>query len=118
MYIPSVPFTVPMKILIPTWSTVGGVRKKTYPDINTVSDDKIIFVSFRSFGGTDVEKNGVLTVEKTAVVETWYRPDITSDCRLAMLETDDVCEILGEPEDIEMRHQYMKMKVRSVGGRQ
>ena len=49
-------------------------------------------------------------------MDTWYRPDIKSDCRIAVAETGDVYEILGSPEDIEMRHQYMQIKLRRIAG--
>ena len=51
----------------------------------------------------------------TATVETWYRPDIKADCRLRLTD-GAVYEILGAPENIEMRNQFCKFKVRAIEG--
>ena len=103
-------FNVPIKVLVPTCTKVSGVLKKTYPD-----DGFLIFVSFKSFGGTERDVNGVYSIEDTANIETWYRPDIKSDCRIK-LENGAVYEIINEPENIEMRNQFCKFKVKRVKG--
>ena len=59
----------------------------------------------------------MLTIFATAIIETWYRPDIKSDCHIYICETGDEYKIIGIPEDIEMRHQFMKIKVEKVGGK-
>ena len=86
---------------------------KVYPDI-----DKgiLIYGSFKTFGGTDRVVDGLYSVEKTAVIETWYRPDITSDCRIGVLQTGEIYEILGEPENINLRNQYLRLKVKQIKG--
>lgn len=108
-YKPSTPFTVPMKLLIPTTIKEKGVLTKKYNEAG------LIYGSFRTFGGTESVENGVLSVTDTATIETWYRPDIKSDCAI---ETEDGnrYEIIGTPENINMRNQYMKFKVVSVKG--
>lgn len=93
----------------PTEITAKGSTKKIYSKI----DD--IFCSFRTFGGTEVEKNGVITVEDTATVETWYRPDLTADCKIVD-DSGKAYEILGTPENIDMKNQFLKFKVRAVLG--
>lgn len=116
-YKPNVPFSVPMKILTPTWETVKGVKKKTYPLPEDVPEDMVFFGSFRTFGGTETESNGVYGIENTATIETWFRPEIQAECRIVLLGTGQIYDILGTPENIEMRNQYLKFKVRMVGGR-
>lgn len=116
-YKPSVPFSVPMKIISPTWKNVNGVNKKTYPAPDDVPDDMIFFGSFRTFGGTETESNGVYGIENTATIETWYRPDIKAECRVVLLGTGQIYDVLGAPENIEMRNQYLKFRVRMAGGR-
>lgn len=112
MYRPKSPFTTPLILQIPAGqSTYNGVRTNTgYTD----SADTV-FASFKTFGGTETKVDGVLEVVETADIETWYRPDIKSNCRI---KTTDgaVYEILGAPEDIEQRHQYLKFKIRRVRG--
>lgn len=113
MYKPLSPFSVALMLLVPTNSKVMGVSKKTFP---AVSDGTLFFGSFKTYGGTEHEVNGLLSVEDTATVETWYRPDITSGCRVAIAGTNAVYEIVGEPENIEMRNQFLKFKVSRVKG--
>lgn len=113
MYRPKDNFNVPMKLLVPVTANVSGVVKKTFPE-----DGALFFGSFKSYGGTMVmEKtvNGLFSIEDTATIETWYRPDIKSDCRIK-LETGAVYDIINEPENIEMRNQFMKFKVKRVKG--
>lgn len=110
MYRPNSPFTVPMFLLIPTTTTAKGSTKNTYPETGVR-----INCSFRTFGGTEKTVDGVITVENTAVIETWYRPDIKSNCELA--DVDGLrYEILGTPEDIEQRHQFLRFKIRAIKG--
>ena len=125
-YKPSAPFTVPMKLLVPTTSSSYGVVKKTYPDPNPVitgSKDQVVvepplfFGSFRTFGGKENSRDGIYTVINTATIDTWYRPDIKADCQIYLCDTGDIYEIVSDPEDIDMRHQYMQFKVQKTGGK-
>ena len=111
---PKEPFNVAMKILVPTSVSVQGVLKKSFSDPET---SELFFGSFRTFGGTENTQNGVYTVIDTGVINTWYRPDIKADCRIYLCETEQVYEIISDPEDIEMRHQYLQFKVRKVGSK-
>ncbi len=108
---------IPLILLTPTPKTVSGFTRNEYPTIEEAlkNKDSLFFGSFKSFGGTEIESNGVYSIEKTANVETWYRPDIKADCRIA-LETGEIYDILGDPEDINQRHQFLKFKVRRVKG--
>lgn len=113
-YKPSLPFNVPAFLLIPTTTTVKGVAVKTYPNYK---DGQFIYCTFRSFGGTEVTSNGVYSVMDTATVESWYRPDITAGCRMCLATNPDkMYEVIGTPENIEMRNQYIKFKVQAVAG--
>ena len=105
------PFTASFILLIPTWKIIKGVRTKIYP-----SAGEIIHGSFKTYGGTEREENGIYSIEDTANVETWYRPDIKSDCRIMIAGTNATYEIINEPENINMRNQYLKFKVRRVKG--
>lgn len=107
-YKPSTPFNVPMTVLIPSYDESYGVEAKTF------SEGRNFFGSFRTFGGTDTTVNGLYSVENTAVIETWYGSDIQSNCRIRVGSKD--FEILGEPENIQMRNQYLKIKVKEVKG--
>lgn len=112
-YSPSFPFSVPLVVLKPTIQTISGVRTKVLPDIK---DGFLIYGSFKTYGGTDRTVDGLYSVIDTADIETWYRPDITSDCIIALADTGARYEILGEPENINRRNQFLKLKVQRVKG--
>lgn len=107
---PSTPYSTPLMLLNPTKKLVQGVTKKEYDEETAVR----IFGTFKTYGGTEQNVNGVYSVVDTANVETWYRPDITAESRVKLGEK--VYEVIGEPEDIEQRHQFIKFKVRGVKG--
>jgi len=117
-YQPSVPFTTPLIVLKPTeYTKVAGVPKKVLPDLK---DGFLIWASFKTYGGSRNEEktvDGLLSIEDTASVETWFRPDITSDCVVVLAnDTKAQYQILNEPENIEQRNQYLKFRVRRVKG--
>ena len=104
---------VPLMLLIPTYDDAYGVDQKIYPDI---VDGILIFGNFRTFGGTERNVNGVYSIENTAIIETWFRPDIKSNCRIGVPQTGAIYDVLGEPENIGMRNQYLRLKVIEVKG--
>ena len=100
----------PMRLQIPTTETVLGVAKKGY------ADGDVIMCNFKTYGGTESESNGVLSVIDTAQITCWYRPDIKSDCRLKRLSDGALFEILGEPENLELSNKILSFKIRRVKG--
>lgn len=110
---PYVPFNVAMKLLIPTYSNVKGTEVKTFPD---PKDAPLFYGSFRSFVGAEVSNNDLNVVSRIAYVDTWYRPDIKSNCRIYICNTGDTYEIVGDPENIALRNQWFKIRVQKIGG--
>lgn len=108
-YKPNAPFITPLILMIPMYKTVKGVKQKTYTEADT------FFCSFKTYGGTESVENDVLSVINTANIETWFRPDIKSDCRVKT-EQGEEYEIIGRPENIDMRNQYLKFKIKLVAG--
>ena len=107
-YRPSEPFSTVVSLYNPTYESVKGVTVKEYHLVGTLN------CSFKTYGGTESTVNGQLTVVDTANIETWYRPDINSGSQIRL--GNKVYEVIGEPEDIEQRHQFLKFKVRGVNG--
>lgn len=105
---PKEPFSTVATLENPTTTTIKGVLVKTYAQAGT------IFCSFKTYGGTESVTNNVLSVIDTANVETWFREDIKSDSRIIV--GSKTYEVIGEPEDIEQRHQFLKFRVRGVAG--
>ena len=116
-YVPDLSNSIPLILLTPTYKSVSGVTKKTFPTIEEAlkNETNLFFGTFKTYGGTERDVNGVYSIEDTANVETWYRPDIKSDCRIA-LETGEVYDIIGEPENVNRRNQFLKFKVKRVKG--
>lgn len=106
---PNLPYVTPAELLNPIGETlVKGVKQKQY------GEGERVYVSFRTFGGTEKTSNGQIVVENTATLETWFRPDITPASRFKIDGT--TYEVLGTPENIAMRNQYLVAKVRAVKG--
>ena len=80
----------PATLLIPECSRYNGVTKKTCPE------------------------SGPLIYVNTAEIVTWFRSDIKSDCRIKI--DSDLYDIKGDPEDVELQHQIMILKVEKVSG--
>lgn len=113
-YRPSAPFNVPMKLLVPISTMYLGVTQKAFSDPET---SELFYGSFRTFGGTEMMKDDVYTIVNTAVINTWYRPDIKADCQIYLCDTGQIYDIISDPEDIDFRHQYMQFKVQKAGGK-
>lgn len=112
-YRPNLDNTIPLILLIPTYTKSKGVTVKNYPDIN---NGILFYGSFKTYGGTERDINGIYSIEDTANVECWYRPDIKSDCRIAVIQTGAIYDILNEPENVNMRNQFLKFKVKRIKG--
>lgn len=110
---PFVPFNVAMRLLVPEESYIKGVLKKTFPDPENAP---LFYGSFRTFGGTESASNDIYTVIDTGTIDTWYRPDIKANCQIYLEQTGQAYEVIGDPENIGFRNQYMQFKVRKVGG--
>lgn len=103
--------TTAMRLQTPTSKRVNGVLVKEYTDV-----PGIVFVNFKTFGGTERLNNDVYIVEDTAQIVCWYRPDIKADSRLIRLSDSAVFDVIGVPENLEMRNMFLKFKIRRVKG--
>ncbi|MCQ2978214.1 MAG: head-tail adaptor protein [Clostridia bacterium] len=117
-YKPDLSNMIPLVLLVPTTTTVSGVTKKSFPTVAAAlqNENNLFFGTFKSYGGTETDTNGVHSIIDTANIETWYRPDIKSDCRIARANDGAIFEIINEPEDINQRHQFLKFKIKRVKG--
>lgn len=108
---PSLPYSTPIELLIPTYTNSKGVNKKTFP-----ANGIRLNCSFKTYGGSESSVNGAYAVLDTAWVETWFRPDIKADCRIKVLSTGTIYELINTPENVEMRNQFVKFKVEAIKG--
>jgi hypothetical protein len=109
-YRPNYPFCVPLFLYVPSVTVAKGVAKKQYPEQGI-----LFYCSFRTFGGTEKQKNDVIAIEDTATIETWYRPEFAADCIVKNVDGKSY-EILGTPENINMRNQIVRFKIRAIDG--
>jgi len=111
MYKPQIDSTIALQLLQPTYTNNLGVSTKTYSQ-----NGDVFYGSFKTYGGTEKTTNDVYSIEDTAIIECWYNPDIKSDCRVKVCQTGAVYDIINEPENINMRNQYLKFKVKRIKG--
>lgn len=100
----------PVKLLKPKIEQYNGVATTTYPETGD-----IVFVNWKTFGGTESNVNGVISIVDTAEITTWYRPDITANCRL-LRDDGKTYQIISEPENCDLGNQYLVFKVERVKG--
>ena len=93
-------------------TVVSGAPEFSYED----AADPILNCSFKTYGGTETISNGSLVLLNTATLVTWYRQDIQAADRVVLLQDESVWEVIGEPENIDMRNQYLIVKVRKISG--
>lgn len=105
--------TIPLILLVPTYEKVLGVTTPTYPK---VEDGEVFYGSFKTYGGTETYSDDLWVIKDTATVETWFRPDIKSDCRIVVPATGAMYDIINEPENVGMRNQFLKFKVMRLKG--
>lgn len=111
-------YNTAMILLEPVYSKSKGNTEKSYPDPKDVDlKTKLFFGTFKTFGGTESDENGIHTLLDTGKIECWYRQDIKAECRIYIPTIDKTFDIEGEPEDIGMSHKTLYMNVRRVGGR-
>lgn len=111
MYTPKDPFIVPFNLLVPTkGKTLGQVTK-----VFVASESSPMFCSFKTFGGTEVIIDNILSVQNTGVIESWWTPDFSNDCQIQFLDDMSTWEILNV-ENIDRRNMYARLKVRYIGG--
>lgn len=110
-YRQNTPYKVAFKLLTPTITQSKGVTTKTFTESSNT-----FFCSFKTFGGTETTQNGVYSVLNTATVETWYNGNIKADCRIKLIQTGEVYDIISTPENINFEYKCLQFKVRAVEG--
>ncbi len=97
-----------MTLLTPTQTFKHGVP------VNSFEPALRFNCNFSTYGGTETNVNGIIAVEDTANVVTWYNPLFTSGCRIKRLKDNAEFEIIGSPENLEDRNQLITFKVKRI----
>ena len=109
----------PFYYLVGGYENVNGINKRVF-SIETDDDEKPVvrFCNFSTYGGSEYNNNGVTVVDDTANVICWFDPAIKAGGAIQLCEdaSGGIYEILGEPENVEMRNQEMTFKVRRYKG--
>lgn len=106
---PSLPYNVPFKLERPVKTSSQG---KTIVKGDPV-DDSFRYCSFKTYGGTETQKNGMVIIEDTAVVETYWDSEIVH-LGFIILDDGSKYQIISKPENIERKNHFMKFKVKGV----
>lgn len=103
------PFRTHFKLLQATYTRVNGVMDRTLEEVGD------IFVSQRSYGGTEHVVDGIWTVEDTLTLQTWYRPDIDAGSVLRD-DAGGLWEMYTSPENIDGANRFLQFKIRRIKG--
>lgn len=103
--------TTPCMLQSPTYKLENGGRVKVYKDAPAP-----FLANFSTYGSTEHESNGAVVVEENTTITTWYNPAIVAGCRVKRLTDGALFDIIGEPENVEMRGMFSIVKVRRVRG--
>ena len=110
MYQPKQPFITPLQLFQATKTKINGATVKRY------SESQLIYGTVRSFGGSESVRDGVYISEDTAVIDSWFTPNISAGDKVVMLDDNSEWEVIGTPEDIERKHRFIQFKVRRLRG--
>ena len=121
---PKIENPIPLLVLVPTYEKKLGVTTPVYMTAQEALEDLgpdgkskwMFYGSFKTYGGTETYSDDLWVIKDTATIETWFRPDIKSDCRIYVPATGAMYDIINEPENIGMRNQFLKFKCMRLKG--
>lgn len=109
-FVPNMPYDIPAQHLRRETQTINGMKKEVFTPADT------FFCSAKSYGGTEKVVNDITVIEDTWQIETWFNPAFKKGDRMRFLDDGSEYEFMATPENINRRGQYMRFKVKQVGG--
>lgn len=91
-----------------TTSTVDSRSVKTYTEVGTVRG------KFKQKGTAETTANGLTLINEKTTFITWYKADFTAADILTIGGID--FEIVGNPENVEMRNRYAVLTLERIDG--
>lgn len=91
-----------------TSQTVSGRTNKTY------TESGIVRGKFKQKGTAEIQANGLTVVNEKTTFTTWYRADYKAADILTINGVD--FEIVGNPENVEMRNRYSVITLERISG--
>ena len=110
-YEANLPFDIPALHLKRSLEKINGANQEVFTEA-----EKPFYCSAKSYGGTEKVVNDLVVIEDTWTVDAFYNPAFGKGDRIRFLDDNSEFEILANPENINRRGQYMRFKVRSIGG--
>ncbi|MFK7692861.1 head-tail adaptor protein [Paenibacillus sp. HJGM_3] len=109
MFKPTAQFATVVRVQHRVATDVNGAPDVSYID----ADPALDYCNWKSRGGTESTESGTLSVEDTAEVMLWFREDLNQQDRLLLHDKTELAyDIIGPPENIEMRNMWLLLKVR------
>ena len=104
-------FVTPAVLKHVSYTMIEGRSQKTF----TEAENPNIRGKFKQKGSTELNANGLTIVNDHTSFITWWRSDFRASDILTINGID--YQIIGTPEDVEMRHRYAVLNlVRYEGG--
>lgn len=69
---------------------------------------------FKQKGTSEINANGLIVVSNKTTFTTWYSPDIKANDILTINGVD--YQIIGDPENVEMRGRYTVLNLEKISG--
>ena len=88
--------------------TVKGRTIKTYTEVGTVRG------KFKQKGTAETQANGLTVINEKSTFTTWFKVDFEAKDILTINGVD--FEIIGTPENVEMRSRYSVLTLERIGG--
>lgn len=101
---------VTVELLRASFTTVLGVRKKTYAASGILLECRWV-----ALPGEETTVNNVVSVVEHAAITIRMRPDVTAGCRIKC-EDGSVWEIVGAPDNTGLSDRWQTFKVRRISG--
>ena len=92
----------------PTSATVNGRTQKTFTEAGTVRG------KFKQKGTAETNANGLTVVSQKTTFTTWFKADFAAADILTINGVD--FEIIGAPENVEMRGRYAVLTLERISG--
>ena len=91
-----------------TSETINGRTVKTHTEVGTVRG------KFKQKGTAETNANGLTVINEKTTFITWFKADFAAADILTIGGVD--YEILGNPENVEMRSRYSVITLERIGG--
>lgn len=91
-----------------TSRVIDGRTSKDYTEVGTIRG------KFKQKGTAETNSNGLTVINEKTTFITWYKADVTAADILTIGGVD--FEIIGNPENVEMRSRYMVLTLERISG--